>query len=104
MTTTATSTGEITVRLPADCRLAAVEPLASRLADALAARSVALDGGEVARIDTAGLQLLLVFQREATQRAVPWRWLDVSEVMDEAAATLGLTQALDIRPPAAAPA
>ncbi len=97
-------TSEITVRLPADCRLAAVEALASELADALSARCVALDGSAVARIDTAGLQLLLVFQREADCRAVHWRWRGVTDAMHESATTLGLAQALDIQAPSAMPA
>lgn len=103
MSTTHSSPRDIVVRLPADCRLDAVEALASALADALNGGAVVLDGREVQRIDNAVLQLLLVFQREANSRAVAWCWQDLSEPLIEAATALGMAEALTICPTAPEP-
>lgn len=92
----------VRVVLPADCRMAAQGALLRELAVALAAPATALDGREVARVDTAALQLLTLFRREAASRGHGVSWLGASETLCEAAGVLGLTHALDL--PAAVPA
>lgn len=90
------------IGLPADCRMAAVTALYGELRGALDAPATALDGRAVERVDTAALQLLTLFRREAAARGRTVSWLGASEVLREAAGTLGLSQALDL--PAHAPA
>jgi anti-sigma B factor antagonist len=61
-------------------------------ADVLAAP--ALDLGGVTEIDTAGIQLLLLAQREARAAGRGWRIADASPAVDDALALLGLTDGL----------
>jgi len=56
----------------------------------------------VERVDTAALQLLAVFRREAAARGVAVRWAGASDVLRDGAARLGLAQTLEL--PAAMPA
>lgn len=93
-------TEPVVVVLPADCRIAAQAALKSVLIDALAADKVVLDGGGVERADTAALQLLTLFQREKKVRGGTLEWRGTSEVLNNAAALLGLSQTLGL--PAAA--
>ena len=84
------------VQLPADCRIGTVEALAQLLVVALEARAVALDGREVARVDTAALQLLVVFQLESRKRGHSCAWLGISDALRSGAAALGLSESLSI--------
>lgn len=90
------------IALPADFRLASVAEVKAELIDAFDAPSAQLDGAGVERVDTAALQLLVAFRREATARGQAPQWLGVSEVMRDAAGVLGLAQALEL--PASMPA
>lgn len=90
------------VALPADCRIADLAALKSALEAALSAPAAALDGSLVERIDTAALQLLAVFRREAAARGVAVAWQGASDVLRDGAARLGLAQTLEL--PAATPA
>ena len=90
------------VALPADCRIAELPAVKEALRGALAAPDAALDGGAVERVDTAALQLLAVFRREAAARGVAVAWLGASAALREGAARLGLEQTLEL--PAATPA
>ena len=90
------------VTLPADCRIAELSTVKATLDAALATAAVALDGGAVERIDTAALQLLTVFRREAAARGVAVEWLGASEALRDGAARLGLARTLEL--PAAMPA
>jgi anti-anti-sigma regulatory factor len=90
------------VVLPADCRLAAGPGLRSALLEALALPASALDAGAVERVDTAALQLLAAFRRDAAAKGHDTRWLGASEALHEAAGLLGLARMLDL--PAARPA
>ncbi|WP_235499620.1 STAS domain-containing protein [Frateuria sp. Soil773] len=92
----------IQVALPADCRLAAQGALRAELLGALDAPATVLDGREVARVDTAALQLLTLFRREALARGGAVSWLGASGTLCEAAGVLGLAHALDL--PASVPA
>lgn len=86
----------IEIGLPADCRMAAQTALLAELLGALDAPSTHLDGRAVERVDTAALQLLTLFRREATARGCAVSWLGASNILCEAAGVLGLAQALDL--------
>ena len=90
------------VVLPADCRMAAAASLQERLLEVLESPSVALDGSAVERMDTATLQVLVLFFRETRACGNTVSWLGASAILHEAASTLGLSQAIDL--PALAPA
>ncbi|MHA6205527.1 STAS domain-containing protein [Dyella soli] len=102
---TAKRTGEGEARrvlLPTDFRLAEVAAVKAELIDAFDAPAVQLDGGGVERVDTAALQLLVAFRREALARGLTPAWQGVSGAMRDAANLLGLAQALEL--PATMPA
>jgi len=92
------------LRLPAECTLAEVHDLKSKLAALLKAESpVCLDVSGVRRIDTASLQLLAAFARDrrASQLGVDLR--GDSGVFEEGVRLLGLRRLFE-RSPAAPPA
>ena len=92
----------VEIGLPADCRMAAQAALLPELLGALDAPAAQLDGSAVERVDTAALQLLTLFRREALSRGCAVSWRGASITLCEAAETLGLVKALDL--PAALPA
>jgi len=94
--------GDARVGMPADCRIAEVGALHGQLRDALEASQIVLDAATVDRVDTAALQLLVVFQREAKQRERQVQWAGVSAPLYDAASQLGLVEALAL--PAKKPA
>lgn len=87
------------IALPADFRLGSVADVKAELIEAFDAATAQLDGAAVERVDTAALQLLVAFRREATARGQSPTWLGVSEVMRDAAGMLGLAQALELPAP-----
>lgn len=87
------------IALPADFRLGSVADVKVVLIEAFDAPAAQLDGAGVERVDTAALQLLVAFRREATARGITPAWLGVSEVMRDAAGVLGLAQALELPAP-----
>lgn len=88
------------VVLPVDCRMAAQLSLKNELTARLGASAIAFDGRQVDRVDTAALQLLLLFRRDVVKRGGVISWLGASDVLNEAANLLGLAQTLEL--PAAA--
>lgn len=85
------------VRLPADCRISAQNALKAELVAVLDAGAIAvLDGSRVERIDTAALQLLVIFQRELEARGGAVSWRGANGVINEAAGLLGLAQLLKL--------
>lgn len=90
------------IALPADFRLGSVADVKAELGQALDASAAQLDGAAVERVDTAALQLLVAFRREAAARGQSPTWLGVSQIMRDAAGVLGLAQALEL--PATLPA
>ncbi len=70
------------------------------LKDALAARAddtdIALDAGQVTRVHTASLQVLLAWLRLRAGRGRTTGWQATGEALHAAAATLGLVAALDM--------
>lgn len=72
--------------------------LCERLNQALTSGApVVLDGGHIARIDTAVIQALTVFCRTARGRGIPVRWSSVSQPLRQAAETLGLGEILQVQ-------
>jgi anti-anti-sigma regulatory factor len=65
--------------------------------------AVHLDGGGVRSVDTAGIQLLVAFSREAEMRNVEIMWRGASEVLLQSAAGLGLSALLGLAEPNEAP-
>lgn len=55
-----------------------------------------LSAAGLERVDTAGLQLLLMFVRTARQRGLPAKWLDLGAALTGNAALLGLAGALEL--------
>ena len=94
--------GAIEIGLPADCRMAAQTALLGELLGALDAPATQIDGRAVERVDTAALQLLTLFRREALSRGSTVSWRGASSILCEAAGVLGLAKALDL--PASMPA
>jgi phospholipid transport system transporter-binding protein len=97
-----TASGEARIGIPADCRIADVGGLQQQLRAALDAPQIVLDASTVERVDTAALQLLVVFQREAAKRGKQMNWAGVSAPLHDAASQLGLAQTLAL--PAKQPA
>ena len=87
------------VALPADFRLAELADVKAALIEAFDAPVVHIDGAGVERVDTAALQLLVVFRREAAVRGQSSAWQGVSAVMRDAAALLGVAQVLELPAP-----
>ena len=102
-TVAAATAGAAVVVLPPDCRIAAQAALKAELLGALEKGAiVVLDGSRVERVDTAALQLLVLFQRELQARGGTLDWHGASEAFNEAAGLLGLARLLEL--PAAGPA
>lgn len=93
---------EARVDMPADCRIADVSAWHRQLRAALDASAIVLDGSAVDRIDTAALQVLVAFQRDAQKRGQQVSWAGVSAPLHDAASQLGLAQTLAL--PASQPA
>lgn len=51
---------------------------------------IVLDIGQVARVDTAAMQVLTVFQQAARDRGIPLQWSGASRALQEADRLLGL--------------
>ena len=58
--------------------------------------SVVLQGGEVRRADTAGIQLLLAFMQASRERQINVSWAQPSEKLCSAAALLGLDKVIGL--------
>jgi anti-anti-sigma regulatory factor len=82
--------------LPADCRMAAQAALKEDLLGALKAGAIVLDGTQVERVDTAALQLLVLFRRELDRQGGTLHWHGTSHALNEAAGLLGLAQLLNL--------
>jgi phospholipid transport system transporter-binding protein len=65
--------------------------------------AVHVDGAGVRSADTAGIQLLVAFSREAKMRNVEIIWRGASEVLLQSAARLGLSALLGLAAPEEAP-
>ncbi|MDR6934976.1 STAS domain-containing protein [Luteibacter sp. 3190] len=85
------------VALDADLRIAAAPALRETLLAALAAgEPVRIDAGAVAQVDTAGLQVLAAFSRDARAAGVPVAWDGVSDTLRRGVAALDLTALIEL--------
>lgn len=82
--------------LPVDCRMAAQAALKAELLGALKPGAIALDATQVERVDTAALQLLVLFRRELDKQGGTLHWHGTSDALNEAAGLLGLAQLLNL--------
>ena len=84
------------LRLPAECTLAEVHELKSKLAALLKAEhAVCLDVSSVRRIDTASLQLLAAFARDRRASRLAVDLQGESAAFEEAVRLLGLRRLFD---------
>ena len=93
---TANDVAAAVVRLPADCRLAAQADLKRQLQAVLCQGEIVLDVACLERVDTAALQLLVLFRRELESQGGRVRWRGANPVLDQAASLLGLEQLLNL--------
>lgn len=85
------------VRLGAELVIGSAGELHAQLGEALLQSGpVVLDAAAVARLDTAGLQLLQAFAQARDEGAGEWCWENVGEVLREAAAQLGMARMLKL--------
>ncbi len=72
-----------------------VKPLWQQLSDVVQTqRSVVLQGGAVAQVDTAGVQLLSAFVQDANGKSIAVSWQDVSDTLRNVALLLDLSSHL----------
>jgi ABC-type transporter Mla MlaB component len=90
--TTMVPLGWHTVTLPAVLTLTELPSLYEELNNLLGQR-IRLSGGQITRIDTAGLQLLVALMADEDTTI---GWLDASETLCQSAYILGLNQALNL--------
>ena len=95
--------GECRVALAAELVIADAAGLHAQLGEALAqTEPVVLDAAAVARLDTAGLQLLMAFVQARDEALAKWHWENVGAALRECAAQVGLDKMLQL--PDAVPA
>ncbi|MGN6119709.1 MAG: STAS domain-containing protein [Rhodanobacter sp.] len=92
----AAADGAAVVCLPADCRLAVQMALKEQLQQVLQHGDIVIDAQALERVDTAALQLLVLFRRELEHNGGALAWRGTNEVLHEAAALLGLEQSLNL--------
>ncbi|KJV27220.1 STAS domain-containing protein [Luteibacter yeojuensis] len=87
--------------LEADLRIGAAPALRDTLLAALnAGAAVQLDGNAVAQVDTAALQVLAAFSRDARAASVPVAWLGASDTLRRGVTVLGLDALIELPAPA----
>jgi anti-anti-sigma factor len=83
------------VTLPEELTVYHVQQIASGLIASIAAgEALQIDLSEVCRIDTAGLQLLIVLYREARRAGTQLEFLNPTSVVSETAGFCGLDEVL----------
>lgn len=88
--------------LPANLTIATAEALHEKMEPLLIDdQDIAINGGEVERVDTAGLQLLLAFKNALVKRNMNFTWNTPSSHLVEAATQIGLQQLLALAPESA---
>ena len=89
------------IALDADLRIGAAPALRDTLLAALGAGApVDLDGSAVGQIDTAGLQVLAAFSRDARAAGLAVGWTGVSDSLRRGVAVLGLNELIELPAPA----
>ena len=95
--------GECRVALGSELVIADAAGLHAQLGEALArTEPVVLDAAAVARMDTAGLQLLAAFVEARNEALANWHWENVGAALRECASQLGMERMLEL--PDAVPA
>ena len=83
--------------LDADLRIAAAPALRDTLLAVLAAGApVEIDGAPVTHVDTAALQVLAAFSRDARAAGVPVAWTGASDPLQRGVSVLGLNTLIDL--------
>ena len=95
-----TTAAEVRLDLPEDFGIESAGALRALLAAHVDAEAVALGAGGVARLHTAGLQLLAAFIATRAAEGHATRWQDPSPELRGAAARLGLDTVLGLDGPA----
>jgi anti-anti-sigma regulatory factor len=88
--------GPVAVALGPDLRIARAGEVFAAILAARSANEVLLDGGEVAKVDAAGLQALAAALVTLRTAGVAWRWQTASGTLSSAAALAGLDATLQI--------
>jgi phospholipid transport system transporter-binding protein len=91
------------IALSGECTLQNLEALKARLAKEAQRRTVALDAGELRRVDAAALQLVLAFVRDRKARGLATEWRAIAEPLSDAARRLGLHGSLELSVTGASP-
>ncbi len=90
-------THEVVVSCGTSMEIGEIADLKKCLLEAVDCRNpVVLDGSEIAKATTGGLQVLTAFAREARDRDIPFRWLDPTEEVVAAARLLDLDRVLEL--------
>jgi anti-anti-sigma regulatory factor len=89
----ATVPGQAVIALHDSLTIEHAVALHGELSRHLSARDIVLEAGQVRRIDTAGVQLLVAFVRQAQQRGAVVSWRSAPPVLHEAWRRLGLASA-----------
>jgi anti-anti-sigma regulatory factor len=89
-------TGPVAVALGPDLRIARAGEVFARITAARGAPEVVLEGGEVAKVDAAGLQALAAALVTLRTAGVSWRWQTASGTLASAVALAGLGLTLQI--------
>lgn len=83
--------------LDADLRISAAPALRDTLLAALAAgEGIDIDAGAVAQVDTAALQVLAAFSRDARAAGLSVAWTGVSDPFRRGVSTLGLNALIEL--------
>ena len=86
--------------LDTDLRIGAAVALRETLLGKLAlGEAVRLDGSAVAQVDTAALQVLGAFVRDARARDIEIDWLGASDTLHKGAVLLGLNETIQMPAP-----
>jgi phospholipid transport system transporter-binding protein len=94
----AVSTGILV--LDSDLRIGAAPALREALLEKLAlGAAVRLDGSAVAQVDTAALQVLGAFVRDARARDIEIQWHGTSDTLHKGAVLLGLNETIQMPAP-----
>ena len=90
----------VELELPENLTVAHVQALHEQLetlVDDKKNDSIIAHAKDVRRVDTAGLQLLLVAKEAAKERQISWVWVEPSDVLVGGARLLGMHTKLDIQ-------
>ena len=96
MAKTSKSSGQKTIKMPADLRIASAGAAYASLRGAAQGSfaRVALDAGQVEKVDAAGIQALLAGRQALVQAGKQVSWSGASPQVKAAAQLLGLADAL----------